>query len=347
MTHTARGVIVLLVGQACRHRVAQARRPAARAPLAALLLAAVLLVALLLAVGCGGSTAHPAGSASPAPVPSSPAPAVVAAHVNGDVVTRAEVERTIGFSRLSSKRLSYSQALEATIRSHLLSHEAARLGVSVADSDAGLQARLAQVAASLGGTAVLQQSLAVVGLSLADYRQELRAGLLAERLGARKFPAAVAGRRQALAFYRAHRGQLTTPAAVRLAEIAVKTRSLGQAVIDRLRQGYPFAGVARAYSMDPESASSGGVIGWVVTSSLPQPLARALIAARTGVVVGPVAAVGEWHVLKVLGRRRAHTQPFAEARPAIVAQLTVERRAALLSAWLAKARARAHVTFGS
>jgi parvulin-like peptidyl-prolyl isomerase len=342
MTHTARGVIVSLVRQMCRRRVARVRRPAPLAPLAVL-----LPVALLLAVGCGGSTAHPADSASPVLVPSSPAPAVVAAHVNGEVVTRAEVERTIDFSRLSSKRLSYSQALEATIRSQLLSHEAARLGVSVADSDAGLQARLAQVAASLGGTAVLQQSLAVVGLSLADYRQELRAGLLAERLGARKFPAAVAGRRQALAFYRAHRGQLTTPAAVWLAEIAVKTRSLGQAVIDRLRQGYPFAGVARAYSMDPESASSGGVIGWVVTSSLPQPLARALIAARTGVVVGPVAAVGEWHVLKVLGRRRAHTQPFAEARPAIVAQLTVERRAALLSAWLAKARARAHVTFGS
>ncbi len=99
--------------------------------------------------------------------------------------------------------------------------------------------------------------------------------------------------------------------------------------------------------MDPESKAAGGVIGWVTTSSLPPALARGLARVRAGVVVGPIPAVGGWHVLKVLGRRRAHTQPFAAARPAIVAQLTLERRAALLSAWLTKARAAAHVTIGS
>jgi len=38
----------------------------------------------------------------------------------------------------------------------------------------------------LGGSAALQQSLAAVGLTLADYRNELRAGLLAERLGSQR-----------------------------------------------------------------------------------------------------------------------------------------------------------------
>ncbi len=309
------------------------------------LLALPALVAVVLALGCGGSAKHAAASASPSPVASNPDAAVVAARVNGDIVTRAEVERTMSFSRLSSKSLTYRQALEATVRTHLLSAEAARLGISVADAD--VEARLTQVAASLGGTAALQQSLAGVGLSLADYRQELRAGLLAERLGAAKFPAAVAGRQQALAFYRAHRAQLTTPPAVRLAEIVVKTKSLGEAVIDRLHLGYSFAEVARSYSMDPESIAAGGVLGWIAMPSLPQPLARALARARTGVVVGPISAIGGWHVDEVLGRRRAHTQPFAAARRAIVAQLTLERRAVLLSAWLAKARAAARVTIGS
>ncbi len=190
--------------------------------------------------------------------------------------------------------------------------------------------------------------MASAGLSIErSYRQELRVGLLAEQLGARSSRRYVAGRRQVLSFYRAHRAQLTTPAAVRLAEIVVKTKSLGQAVIDRLRLGYSFAEVARSYSMDSESIAAGGVLGWVAIPSLPTPLARALASARTGVVVGPIAAIGGWHVDKVLGRRRAHTQPLAAARPAIVAQLTLERRAALLSAWLAKARAAARVTIGS
>ncbi len=188
--------------------------------------------------------------------------------------------------------------------------------------DGAVAARLAQVEASLGGAAALQATLSAAGLSLSDYRQELRDALLAEALGARKFPAATPSNAQVLAFYRAHRDELTTPPAVRLAEILVKTQSLGRAVIDRLRLGYSFAEVARAYSMDPDSVAPGGVLGWVTTSSLPAPLARALAKAPRGTIVGPVQAIGGWHVLKVLGRRAAYTQPVAAARPAIVAQLT-------------------------
>lgn len=342
MTHLSYGAVLsLLRTRGARRNGGRLSSPRRRAALA--LLAAAALGALLLAAGCGGGSA--ANGASPSPASSSANPDAVVAHVNGDGVTRAEVDRTIGFSKLSSRVLSYRQALEAVVRAHLLSREAARLGVTVADAD--VEARLAQVTQSVGGTAALQQSLAAAGLSLGDYRQELQAGLLAERLGARKFPGAVAGQGQALSFYRAHRAQLTRPAALRIAEIVVKTKSLGEAVIGRLHLGYSFAEVARAYSMDPEAKAAGGVIGWVQTSSMPAALVRALARARTGVVVGPVAAAGGWHVLKVLGRRSAHTQPFAAARPAIVAQLTLERRAALLSAWLARARAAADVRIGS
>ncbi len=319
------------------------------APRAALVLVALAFGALLLAGGCSTASDHGAATASPSPTSSAAGSAggsaAVVARVNGDPVTKAEVERAMSFSRLSTKALTYRQALEATIRRHLLTAEADRLGVSVAESD--VDARLTQVATSLGGSTALQQSLASVGLTLADYRDELRAALLAERLGARKFPAAAVTDRQVAAFYRSQRAQLTTPAAVRLAEIVVKTKSLGKAVVDRLHAGYPFAEVARAYSMDEQSTAAGGVVGWVTTASLPAQLRRVLAVARRGVLVGPVQAAGGWHVLKVLGRRAAHTQSLATARPAIVAQLKLERRAALLEAWLARARAAAHVTIGS
>ena len=308
------------------------------------LLCVAALAGLLLAAGCAAANGHDAAPASAGPQASGGS-AVVVARVNGDPVSGAEVERAMSFSRLSSKALTYKQALEATIRRHLLSAEALRLGVTVAEPD--VDARVAQVSSSLGGSAALQQALAAVGLTLNDYRAELRAGLLAEQLGSRKFPAAVVTGRQVTAFYRSQRAQLTTPAAVKLAEIVVKTRSLGQAVVLRLHKGYTFAEVARSYSMDPQSTAAGGVVGWVTTSSLPAPLRRILPQARRGLVVGPIQAIGGWHVLKILGRRAAHTQSLAVARPAIVAQLKLERRAALLSGWLRRARAAAHVTHGS
>jgi len=300
---------------------------------------AVLLVGLavaLAAAGCGG--------ASPAASPSASATAVVA-HVDGEAVTRGEVERAVALSRLSAKTLTFKQALELQIRDHLLRREAARLHVTVADG--AVAARLAQVKASVGGLSALQSSLSSVGLSIDSYRQVVRDGLLAQAVAARRFPDAAPSEAQVRAFYRAHRADLTTPAALRLGEIVVKTKSLGQAVRDRLRLGYSFAEVARAYSMNPESAAPGGVLGWVATASLPAPIAHALAAAPRGAVVGPVEAVGVWHVLKVLDRRAAHTRPLAAARPAIVAQLTTQRQAAMLSAWLARARAAAQVTLGS
>jgi len=313
------------------------QRPARRPAVLALCAAALAVAAL-----AGTGLAACGGRAAPAASPSSSA--AVVAHVNGEAVTRGEVDLTMAMARLSSQSLSYRQALEAVVREHLLRTEAARLGVVASASD--VQARVQQVAAGLGGTTALRASLSAAGVSLAGYRQEVADGLLAERLAARKFPHVTPTASQVSAFYRAHRAQLTTPAAVRLAEIVVKTRSSGQAVMDRLKKGYPFADVAQAYSMDPDAASTGGVLGWVETSSLPPALARAAAAARLGVVLHPIEAEGVWHVMKVLGRRAAHTRSLAAARPAIVAELVSERRAAQLQAWLDEARATAHVTTG-
>jgi parvulin-like peptidyl-prolyl isomerase len=338
--HRLRHSFVSFVTGRGRRFVAAARGRAAFA-------VGVALLGLLFVAGCGGAAqpaASPTAGQSASPVGAvSPSAGPVAARVDGEAVYQAEVDRTLGFSRLSSKALTYKQALEATVRLHLLRREAARLGVTVADSQ--VEARLTQVATSLGGTAALQQALLAVGLTLADYRLELHDGLVSEQLGARKFPAAAPSSAQVLAFYKAHRGQLAVPAAVKLAEIVVKTQSQGTAVVDRLRQGYPFSEVARAYSMDFES-DPGGVVGWVTTSSLPPALSKALATARKGVIVGPVQAVGVWHVLKLLGRRAATVRSLSAARPAIVAQLTAQRRAALLEAWVARARAAAHVRIG-
>jgi len=300
------------------------------------LVAAALLAAL--AAACGDGPA-------PAASPSGSGGSAVVAHVNGQAVTRGEVDLTIAMARLSSQTLTEHQALEAVVRAHLLRTEAARLGVVVTAAD--VQARLAQVEAGLGGAAALQSALSGSGVSLDEYRQGVSDGLLAERLAARKFPHVQPGARQVAAFYRAHRAQLTTPAAVRLAEIVVKTRSLADAVTDRLKAGYPFAEVARSYSMDSESAAAGGILGWVETASLPAALARVAASARPGVVLPPVKAAGEWHVLKVLGRRAARTQTLAVARPAIVAELVSERRAALLGVWLDHVRSGARVTTGA
>jgi foldase protein PrsA len=304
------------------------------------LLAVPVLAVVLMMSACAAGRSD--GGATPSSSPSASGSAAVAARLDGEAIPRGEVARAIGLSRLSAKELSYKRALAAVIRRHLLAREAARLGVSV--PDAAVEARLSQVEDQTGGAGALQQSLATVGLSVADYREELRAGLLAERVAARKFAGTVATRAQALRFYRSHRDLFTEAAAVRLAEIVVKTKSLGQAVLERLHKGYSFAQVARAYTMDDQAKATGGVLGWIQRASLPAPIDRAVATLGTGHTAGPIQYLATWHVVKVLGRRPAHVAAFAQVRADIGRQLTLERRTALLSAWLERARRAAQVS---
>lgn len=292
-----------------------------------------VVVCFLLAAGCGSS---------PSPKPS--ATTSVAARVNGEPVGRDEVDRMVALSKLGSKPLTDDQALEAVVRRHLLQREAARLGVTV--DDAAVEKRLADVANGAGGTDALQQSLAGVGVTLDDYRVELRAALLAETLAARKFPGTTATTPDVRAYFAGHRAQFAVPAAVRLQEIVTKTKGQAVQAMRRLRKGDKFSAVARVLSADPQAREAGGDLGWVLVASLPQELTGPIRQAAVGTVLGPLQALGGWHIDRVLGRRAARERSFAEVRSALVHDLTVKARTSALSRWLARERAAADIVKG-
>ncbi len=297
----------------------------------------LLLLGAILAAGCGGGRASglPAATGSPA---ASPTPV---ARVDGKVILRSEVEETIAASRLTGKPLTYAKALDAMVRRRLVEAEAARLGVTVADSE--LQSRLDQVVQSAGGEKALEAALKKVGLTVAAYREQLRAALLAEHLADAKFPGKVAGVAQAKAFYQRHRVQFTTPATVDLGDISVKTKRFAQAVKQRLRLGYSFAETARQYTGDPQGKASGGRLGWIQVASLPPDLAKAVAELKVGQVSRAARAMDGWHVLKLYGRRPASVPPFATLRAAIVQELTRRARAEALARWIAAARHKSDV----
>ena len=291
----------------------------------------LLTVVAVLGAGCG----HGA---------SGPAPGVVVAHVNGQPVYKSEVDEVAGFSKLTRNPLSFDKALDVVVGRHLLEAEAAKLGISVTDAD--VQARLDQVMAGMGGQANLEASLSGEGLKLDDYKAELRASILAERVAAEQFKGTVATRGEALAVYRKHHDEILKPATVRLQEIVAKTQQLGVWLVAQVKKGQSFGALARRYSTDPQAKSRGGLLGWIQVSSLPAPLAQAVAKLKPGQVSAPTQAVGGWHVLKLLGARPQRQLTFAEVRQRIEDKLTLDKRTALLKAWLAKLRKTAQVTIG-
>jgi foldase protein PrsA len=275
--------------------------------------------------GCGGATAKPVASPQPE----------VAARVNGQPIFKRQVAEAQAEARLGKQQLSYSDALDQLIGEELLRQEARRLHVTVPATD--IEARYRQVAASSGGEEALLAALKSGGLTADQLKRRIEVVLLQERLAAAKFADRAATLEQAKTYYDRHRSLFRRGAGVRLGDINVKSENLALGVIDWIDKGHSFKRTASQY------IRSDGMLGWISVASLPKPMAEAVARMRVGQISRPVQALGDWHVLKLYGRRAAVAVPFAQVEKSLRAQLTKQRQLAALVAWAKKARAAATV----
>ena len=308
-----------------------------RSPLAPAVAVLVLAVVLTTA-GCSDPT--PGASASAHASPSSSA---VVATVNGSPVRAADVELVRAERRLLGQDDGFASALKEAVERNLMHREAERLGLKPAS--ASVDSRLAEIQSRYGGAGALDSALSGAGSSREQLRRSVTDGVLREALRDAKFAQVNATPDEVAGYYRRNRKRLfTTRAALHLGAIEVRTRMVAENAIERLRQGNPFAEVARQFSIDPQSRDAGGDLGWVLASSLPPGAQQSVATAGTGVIRRPVQGQGVWYVFDVIARRPAHVAAFADVRGRIRTQLTDVARSKALQDWLAEARKRAVIT---
>ena len=73
----------------------------------------------------------------------------------------------------------------------------------------------------------------------------------------------------------------------------------------RIEVGEDFAALARIHSEDPNSALSGGDLGWVQEEQLPPAFVQALSKTKEKELSEPFATETGWHIAQVLERRTA------------------------------------------
>ena len=220
-----------------------------RLRLSALLVAALVVLTLLL-VACGGSATP---SASPTADP-------VAGVVNGHDLNASDVGVVLAERRLLGQ--SAAGAFKEAVDRELVRQEAARLGVTA--GTALIDKRIADLTTQEGGAAALTKALAAAKTTPAQLRQSITDGVLRQAVQDALFPKLEVGPAAVRAYYHSHVKDLFTRAAsVHLAAIPVRARLIAENALKRLRQGHPFAEVARQFSIDPESKANGGDMGWV------------------------------------------------------------------------------------
>ena len=347
-----------------------------RTPLA---IAALLALSLAGCRGCGaadapsttaapGAAAPPAGAsgATAAPAtPAAPVPAVlptVVARVNGEDITRADLERSIrGVETTLQQRVPGDKrdgvvrgVLDRVINYRLLLQEARARGIEVPAAE--VDAQLTALARRFQTADAMRQALIVRGVTIEMLRDDARRDL---RVG--KLVAAETGQNVSVAegevrtFFDANQDRFKQPESARAAHIFVRVapdaddkaknamRVRAESLMRLAQRGDDFAELARNYSEDRATGTRGGDLGWFARGTTPPPFDEVVFALQANQVGGPAQTTDGYHVVKVLGRRPARVQPFDEVESDLATFLLRQKQEQLTVSLINQLRAKSKI----
>ncbi len=134
-------------------------------------------------------------------------------------------------------------------------------------------------------------------------------------------------------YYAAHQQDFTSPEEVHARHILIRPKTQDDAgwqdAQKRAREvhakaiapGADFAALAKQYSEDPGSQTSGGDLGWFPRGRMVKEFEDAAFAMKPGEVSPPVKSQFGYHILKLEGRRPGGVKPLAEVHDEIKGKL--------------------------
>jgi parvulin-like peptidyl-prolyl isomerase len=137
---------------------------------------------------------------------------------------------------------------------------------------------------------------------------------------------------EAKAYYDEHLSEYKMPATATVRHIQLKTKATAQKVLSLARaKGADFAKLAKQYSTDSLTKTSGGNLGQVsrdgqfAVIGRDPALADSVFATKPGKIGGPWKSAKGWHVMKVDEIKPESVRPFDQMRGMIVRQLSSQR----------------------
>lgn len=263
----------------------------------------------------------------------------IVAKVNGDVITKTDLDRELLLFKESLRESSQNpadleaefekqkeQLLSSIIRNKVMLQRAEELGMS-ANVEADVAAYLENLREEAGipSMEVLDQVLRERGSSLAEYRKTIRDRMIVDALlGQFVYSKITLLTPEIEAFYQEHQKEFTIPAEIDLSEIVFLTegkdragvRARAEQALARLRSGESFEEVAKEMSEGP-TAKKGGAIGTFKKGSMNERLEEAAFALEEGEFSEILEQEYGFQIVKVNRRSEAQVRPLEEVRPQI------------------------------
>jgi peptidyl-prolyl cis-trans isomerase C len=292
--------------------------------------------------GQTGAPGQPAAPTPPKPVPAQ-LPDVVA-HVNGEDVKKADLERMIktmegraGQPVPPDRRNEiYRGALDQLIVYTILKQESRSKGVKV--DDAEIDQKVQEVRGQFPTQEAFEKALKDRGMTVDSLKSDAHTELSVNRV-METAVANIPGPTDAEAkdFYAKNPDKFKQDEQVRASHILVrvdpnadaKTKAKAKAEIDsvlkQLKGGGDFAKLAQQHSQDP-SAAQGGDLGFFPKGQMVPEFDHAAFSLPVGQLSGIVTTQFGYHILKVTEKKPPRTVPFEEAQAQIKQYLEQDKK---------------------
>ncbi len=253
------------------------------------------------------------------------------ARVNGEPITFQEF--TSKLDELSLDRETptvVDLVLEDLIKEHLLLQQAHKMGITLSDSALDLMVE------------EIKKDKNPEGFSAQELREKLKALWLIGKVSHRLCPPPTVRDREALNYYRTHKGEFRTPKAVIARQIVVATGEEAEKILKMLKKPRAdFAQLAKKYSLGPEG-KDGGLLEPIYQGEEP-PGFKILFSTKKGKISPIIKSPYGYHIFKLEKIKRGRIIPFQQAKAAIKERIQREKQKECLDKWLAEARKKAKV----
>lgn len=329
------------------------------------------LIALLLVTGCSKSStetanqpagAQPAGAGTEAikPVPEK-LPEVIA-RVNGESITRKEVEdyvknlegRAGGPIPADQRDRIYRGVIDQMVGYKLLLQEANARKVAVPAAD--VDARIAEVKKQFPSEDLFMQTLIDRKMSLDQMKADARKDLAVARLIETEIAPKVAVKPgQAEDFYEKNPDRFKEPEQVRASHILIgiqqdadaaaraQARAKAEGILKQVKAGKDFAALAREHSEDTGSAVTGGDLGFFPQGKMVGPFNDVAFSLKPGATSEVVETQFGFHIIKVEQKLPARTVPLDEVRSQVEQFLQHQNRETETEAFVKALKAKGKV----
>lgn len=275
----------------------------------------------------------------------------VVVRVNGEPVTRAELERMVrnpDTLRHAQQLLGVEKpdpgaleglALRKLVHLRLLVQEARRRKIVVTDKE--LDAEIASLRGRFADLKSFGAWMQEQGLPETALFETVRGDMAADRVRAALVEGVRVGDEEVQRYYEAHQDEFR-PEEVRLQIIAVGDEAAAEEIMKALESGADFRKLARKRSRGLRAAQ-GGDTGWVAAESLGSPIREAVAKLNPRDARGPLKRGSDFLVVRLHDRRRGKAKGLAEVRPDIERRLLAEKRQGVVEAWLAAQEKKAKI----